>query len=85
MTGSAAIRVPSWPGVLWSASAVGAGATTGGWQDKTAHIARRSVGCFCWAFHWFPHIAAIGRTLRATFKSLDLRHLSHIVGPRHGR
>lgn len=85
MTGSVANRVPSCAGVVWSASAVGAGATTGRWQDKTAHIARRSVGCFCWAFHWFPHIAAMRRNVRPPFNSLDFRHLSHIAGLRHGR
>lgn len=85
MTGSVANRVPSCAGVVWSASAAGAGATTERGQDKTAHIARLSDGCFCWAFLVFPHIAAMGRNVRPAINLLGFLHLLHIAGQRHGR
>lgn len=85
MTGSAVLRVPSCASALLSAPGVVASATTGGWQDKTAHIAWRSIGCFCWAFLVFPHIAVMGRNVRPPFNSLDFLQLSHISRPRHGR
>ena len=85
MTGSAFLRVPSCAGVPWSASAVGAGVTTGRWRDKTAHVARRSGGCCCWVFWRASHVAAILRTVRGNPNALIWRHFLNVARFAHGR
>ena len=54
MSGSVRFRILSTAGVSWRARGVAAGTTTGRWQDKSAHGAARSVGCFCGIFFTFP-------------------------------
>lgn len=63
----------------------GQGKATGGGRDKRAHIALRSVGCFCSAFRRLAHIAPLGGNVRQSLKPLYLRDLSHIAEPRHDR
>lgn len=40
------------------------------WQDKRAHIAGRSVGCFCWCFRYLSHIASLCCNVRCHHKQL---------------
>ena len=72
-------------GVSWGALEVEAGNTTGRWQDKRPHIARRSGGCFCKRFWRAPHIAVLIGNVRLTPNCLYQRDFSHIAGSRHGR
>ncbi|WP_152522120.1 hypothetical protein [Sphingobium quisquiliarum] len=79
------IRILSSSGAVWKALRWGPGNTTEGGQDKRAHIALRSVGCFCWIFPKVPHLAAFIGNVRYTPNPLYLKELSHIAGPRHVR
>lgn len=85
MSRLAALRVNSGSCVPWRAQGVATANTTGGWQDKRAHIARRSGWGFCPASCRIWHIAAPGRNVRGTAKALYLCALLHIAGQRHGR
>lgn len=42
-----------------------ASATSGLRQDKRPHIAAWTVGCFCWLFYSYPHIAGHVSDVRA--------------------
>jgi hypothetical protein len=79
------IRIPSCSSVSWGAQGAEAGNTTGRWQDKRPHIARRSGGCFCKRFWRAPHIVAPMCNVRLTLKALYRHDLSHIAGSRRGR
>ena len=59
-------------------------ATTEGWQDKRAHIARRSGGCSCLILWRVPHIAGHRRNVYEAAKVLYLFFFFHIAVPRHG-
>lgn len=85
MTGGNAIRMASCAGATWRAPRVVAGATTEGWQDKRAHIARRLGGCFCLGFWPLLHIVRLCRNVRKQSNTLFLRDLLHIAELRHGR
>ena len=56
-----------------------------GGQDKRAHIARRSGGCFCWGFWPASHIVRLCRNVRKRSNTLFLRDLLHIAELHHGR
>ena len=85
MTRCSSDRMISGSGVSWRAGVGAAGTTTDRWQDKRAHIARRSVGCFAWIFWRVPHIAGPWRNVRGPLKGLCLRGSSHIAERSHGR
>lgn len=85
MSGPPSRCIPSGSGVPWRTPGVGAGAATGRWQDKRAHGARPSVGCFCSCFWRVPHRAAYSRTVRRTPILLFLRGVSHRAEMRHVR
>ncbi len=85
MTASPPIRILSGSGVAYRTLRWGPGNTTERGQDKRAHIARRSVGCFRWIFFYFPHLAAFRGNVRCRHKSLSLKEISHIGGPGHVR
>ncbi len=72
-------------GVSWSARGGAAGTTTDRWQDKRAHVVRRSVGCFVWIFWRIPHIVRLCRNVRRAFNILDLLGFPHIAERCHGR
>ena len=59
--------------------------TTGRWQDKRAHIVRRSVGWFSGHFACAPHIVHAWHTVRCELRAADFRHFSHSVERFHGR
>ena len=85
MSGSVRFRILSTAGVSWRARGVAAGTTTGRWQDKSAHGAARSVGCFCSCFRRVPHRAALSRTVRRAPIFLIFPILLHRAGLRHVR
>jgi len=85
MIAAGSIRILSGSGAAWRAQVAETGTTTEGGRDKRAHIALRSVGCFCWAFRRLAHIAPSGGNVRHSLKPLYLRDLSHIAEPRHDR
>ncbi len=85
MTASPPVRSLSGSGATWSALRRGPGITTVGGQDKRAHIAPSSVGCFCWIFLLLPHRTAFGDKVRRRPKLLYLKDLLHIAGLRHVR
>lgn len=73
------------PSVSRRAQRGSTGHTTGGGQDKSAHIARRSGGWFYWVFSGFSHIAAFRDNVRHQPKYLNFLYHSHVAGPRHVR
>ncbi len=85
MTVNRLFRIPSCSRASWRVPGVEAGPATGRWQDKTAHIARRSRRCFCWDFRCAPHIAWLCRNVRNRFKAFFLRDFLNIAGQRDGR
>lgn len=85
MTVNRLFRILSGSGASWSVPGLEAGAATEGWQDKRAHIARRSGGCFCWGFWPASHIVRLCRNVRKRLNTLFLHDLLHIAGLRHGR
>jgi hypothetical protein len=85
MSASVPDRTMAGSGVLWSAQMWRTGETTDRWQDKRAHIALRSVGCFCWVFLKVPHLAVFSGNVCRRPKPLYLHELSHIAEPRHAR
>ena len=85
MSGSTRFRILSGASVSWRARGVAAGTTTGRWQDKSAHGAARSVGCFCMVFRRVPHRAALARTVRSTLIFLISFTVLHRAGWRHVR
>ena len=85
MKGAVAFRILSGFGASGSAASWKTGDTTEGGQDKRAHIALRSVGCFCRDFWGAPHLAPSGLNVPRRPKPLDLIGLPHIRGPHYGR
>lgn len=85
MTWIIALRVLSWSGVLPSARVGAASTTTDRWQDKRAHIARRSVGCFVWIFWHIPHIVPLHLNVRRALNFRDFLPFPHIAERCHGR
>lgn len=85
MSGSAALRIPSCSVVSWRAPGVAAGAATGRWQDKRAHGAALTGGCFCSFFRRVPHRAALARTVRSAPIFLIFLSVLHRAGLRHVR
>lgn len=85
MTVNRLFRILSGSGASWRVPGVEAEAATEGWQDKRAHIARRSGGCFCWGFWLASHIVRLCRNVRKRSNTLFLRDLLHIAELRHGR
>lgn len=71
--------------VPWRMEGADAGNLTERWQDKRAHIARRSDDTICQVFRPAPHIAARKGNVRRTLEALCSRRLFHIAGQRHGR
>ena len=63
----------------------GAAATSDLRQDKRAHIAWRSGGCFCLGFFVVQHIARLCRNVRQRPNTLSLRDFLNIAVLRHGR
>ena len=78
-------RMISGSGVTWSARRIAAGTTTDRWQDKRAHIARRSVGCFCGVFWRVPHIVRLCSNVRRVLNIPDSRGFLHVAEQCHGR
>lgn len=78
-------RTISGSDAAWRAGRRGKRTTTARWQDKSAHIARRSGGWFCWVFWLVLHIAALRCNVRRRPNPLYLRCLSHIATCCHGR
>ena len=66
-------------GVSWRAGVGAAGTTTDRWQDKRAHIARRSVGCFCGIFLDAPHIVRLCSNVRRALNCPDFLPFPHIA------
>jgi len=62
----------------------GAGRATEGWQDKSAHIALRSVGCFCWSFALLPHIGTDACNVWRVSKALGFQPSLHVAELGHG-
>lgn len=58
--------------------------TTDRGQDKRAHVAPRSVGCFCRVFRGRTHPAMDIRKVPHQPNRLFLLQLSHIGGSVHG-
>lgn len=85
MTRLSVLRVKSGSCVPWRVRGVGTANRTGRWQDKRAHIARRSSGWFYWFFRRLSHFAVTVRNVRQLPKVLYLRCFFHIVGYRDGR
>ena len=85
MTVNRPFRILSGSGASWRVPGVEAGAATGGWQDKRAHIARRSGVCFCLGFWPVAKISQLCRNVRKRSSTLFLRDLLNIAGLRHGR
>jgi len=85
MSASVPDRTMAGSGVLWSAQMWRTGETTDRWQDKRAHIALRSVGCFCLEFSGNSHLAAFANNVRIRIKYLYIMIFSHIAGTRHAR
>ncbi len=85
MTLDRPFRMLSGSGASWRVRGVVAGTATEGWQDKRAHLARRSGGCFCWVFRPAAHIAGLAHNVRQGTKTLFLIDFLHIAGLRHGR
>lgn len=79
------LRVNSCCSVPWRAERTGAGGMIEPWQDKRAHIARRSNNTICQVFRPAPHIAALKGNVRRTLDVLCLRPFLHIAGQSHGR
>lgn len=79
------LRMTSGSGVTWRTRVGAAGPTTDRWQDKRAHIARRSVGCFCVVFWRVPHIVQLHRNVRRVLYFPDLLGFLHIAERCHGR
>lgn len=78
-------RMTSGSGVPWRTRVGAAGPTTDRWQDKRAHLARRSVGCFCGIFLDAPHIVRHRRNVRQALYFPDLQGFPHIAERCHGR
>ncbi len=85
MKASPCIRILSYPSVSWMVWGVAAGVTTEGWQDKRAHGALQSGGCFCSCFWRVPHRAALARTVRLAPILLNFLTVLHRAGRRHVR
>jgi len=85
MTLDRLLGILSCSGASWWVPGVEAEAATEGWQDKRAHIARRSGGCFCLDFFAVQHIARLCRNVRQRSNPLSLRDFLNIAGLRHGR
>jgi hypothetical protein len=74
-------RTPSYYGVQEKIADL----TTDGGRDKSAHIARRLVGCFYSVFLRLQHLAPICRNVLRKPKSLYLICLLHIAELCDGR
>ena len=85
MKASPCIRILSYPSVSWMVWGVAAGVTTEGWQDKRAHGALQSGGCFCSCFWRVPHRAALARTVRCALLFLIFLDDLHRAGAPHVR
>jgi hypothetical protein len=85
MSASVPNRTMAGPGVLWSAQMWRTSETTDRWQDKRAHIALRSVGCFCLDFSGISHLPAFAGNVRRRCKYLCIMAFTHIAGARHAR
>ncbi len=85
MTVNRSFRILSGSAASWSVPRGEAGEATEGWQDKRAHIARRSAGCFCWGSWPVQHIARLCRNVRKRSNTLFLRDVLNIAELRHGR
>lgn len=85
MSASVTDRTMAGSGVVWRAQRWSRGDTTDRWQDKRAHIALRSVGCFCWHFSGIAHLATLRRNVRCKGKPLFIIRFAHIAELRHAR
>ena len=85
MTLNRLFRILSGSGASWSVPGVDAGAATEGWQDKRAHVALRSDGCFYLGFWRAAHVAAFLRTVRHRPIPSYFRDIPHVARRRHGR
>jgi hypothetical protein len=84
MTRLVGFGVTAGSSALWRAQGWEAANTTEGWQDKSAHIARRSGGCSFSIFWRVANIARHWRNVRGASNPLYLPHLFHIAAYRHG-
>ena len=71
MTLNRLFRILSGSGAAWRVLGVETGSTSEGGQDKRAHVAPRSVVCFCEVFSGFGHLA--GQLARADAGCLSRR------------
>lgn len=83
MSASVPDRTMAGSGVLWDAQMWRTGGTTDRWQDKRAHIALLSIGCFCLYFPGLSHLAACAGNVRRRCKPLCKIEFSHIAGAPH--
>lgn len=81
MIGASAFRIVSQDSGSWAETAL----TTEGGQDKRAHIALRSVGCFCRVFDGIAHLATALCKVSHLPEAPLFRRFWHIAEPRHGR
>lgn len=75
MIGASAFRIVSQDSGSWAETAL----TTEGGQDKRAHLARPSVGCFSGVFAGFAHLAPGIRTVPNTPTTLFFNHYWYIA------
>lgn len=75
MIGASALRIVSQDSGSWAETAL----TTEGGQDKRAHLARPSVGCFSGVFVGFAHLAPGIRKVPDQPTTLFFKHYCHIV------
>ncbi len=85
MTGTHGNRTLSGAGATWRTLRGKQGNTTEGGRDKRAHIALRSVGCFCRVFWSHQHLGPLCGNVRREPKPLHLIDLLHIAERRNGR
>ena len=83
MTLDRPFRMLSGSGASWRVRGVVAGTATEGWQDKRAHVALRSDGCFCSGFWRALHAVAFLRTVRHRPIPSYFRDIPHVARRRH--
>lgn len=81
MIGASALRIVSQDSGSWAETAL----TTEGGQDKRAHLARPSVGCFSGVFAGFAHLAPGMRKVPNRPKTLFSNRYWHISRCANGR
>ncbi len=79
MTRLSGFLVPGCRGVGWSVQRGEAGEATEGWRDKSAHIARGSVGWCHGEIRRIRHLVARERKVRVSLKLLIMRGFPRVA------